>query len=148
MIKSCKKNKPVIVVVSLIIVAIILLLVFLNGTKTASKNIVQPKPDLSSVSNNPSEINPDFSYPFNIKDGNSNVFSGLLIYSGENGFKVEYNNDYDFGVFIESIKGIKNGDEGKYWQYYVNGTLGDVAADKKILKNGDIVEWRFEKVPF
>lgn len=62
--------------------------------------------------------------------------------------EIEYNNNYSYGVFIESINGIKNGDDGKYWQYYINNTLGDVAADKKILKEGDNVEWRFEEVPF
>jgi len=61
---------------------------------------------------------------------------------------LEYNNNYDFGVFIESINGIKNGDEGKYWQYYINDKLGDSAADKKNLEDGDEVEWRFEEVPF
>ena len=62
--------------------------------------------------------------------------------------EIEYNNNYSYGVFVESINGIKNGDDGKYWQYYINNTLGDVAADKKILKEGDNVEWRFEEVPF
>ena len=36
----------------------------------------------------------------------------------------------------------------KYWQYYINNTLGDVAADKKVLEEGDKLEWRFEEVPF
>lgn len=62
-------------------------------------------------------------------------------------FDLKYNNNYSYGVFVESIAGIKNGDEGKYWQYYVNDKLGEVAADKKEVKAGDNVEWRFEKVP-
>ncbi|MDF1497784.1 MAG: DUF4430 domain-containing protein [Patescibacteria group bacterium] len=61
---------------------------------------------------------------------------------------IKYNNDYDYGVFIESIDGINNGDEGKYWQYYINNKLGDVAADKKTMQEGDIVEWRFEEDSF
>ena len=66
----------------------------------------------------------------------------------ENNIDIEYNNNYSYGVFIESIDGIKNGDDGKYWQYYVNDVLGDLAADKKILKDGDTVEWKFEEVQF
>lgn len=76
-----------------------------------------------------------------------NVFDALLNLSKKENFEVKYNTNSKYGVFIESIHGVKNGDDGKYWQYYVNGTLGDVAADKKELKAGDKVEWRFEKVP-
>lgn len=75
------------------------------------------------------------------------VFDVLKIMSLESKFDLKYNNNYSFGVFIESIAGIKNGDDGKYWQYYVNDKLGEVAADKKEVKSGDKVEWRFEKVP-
>ena len=32
--------------------------------------------------------------------------------------------------------------------YYVNGVLPMVAADKKEIKSGDIVEFKFEKSPF
>ena len=88
------------------------------------------------------------SYSFDANDEEATVFSGLLNYGEENNIEVEYNNNYSYGVFVESISGIKNGDDGKYWQYYVNGILGDVAADKKDLGEGDKIEWRFEEVPF
>ncbi|MCK4891590.1 MAG: DUF4430 domain-containing protein, partial [Candidatus Pacebacteria bacterium] len=65
----------------------------------------------------------------------------------KNNADIKYNNNYSYGVFIESINGIKNGDDGKYWQYYINDVLGDVAADKKVLKEGNNIEWRFEEVP-
>jgi len=64
--------------------------------------------------------------------------SGLIL-------KTKQNNA---GVFIESIAGIKNGDAGKQWLYYVNGKMLDVASDKKQLKAGDKVEFKFEKSPF
>ncbi|MCK5123013.1 MAG: DUF4430 domain-containing protein [Candidatus Pacebacteria bacterium] len=88
------------------------------------------------------------SYSFDASDEEKTVFSRLLNYGEENNVGVEYNNKYSYGVFIENISGIKNGDDGKYWQYYVNDILGDVAADKKVLEEGDEVEWRFEEVPF
>jgi len=52
------------------------------------------------------------------------------------------------GVFIESINGVKNGTDGRYWQYWVNDKLGEVAADKKEIKGGDKIEWRFEVPAF
>ena len=47
------------------------------------------------------------------------------------------------GTLIESVKGVKNGEDGKYWQYWVNGKYSDVASDKYILKDGDLVIWKF-----
>ena len=56
--------------------------------------------------------------------------------------------DYDIGLFIEAIGDKENGKDGKYWQYYINDDLPMVAADKKIVRVGDKVEFRFEKPPF
>jgi len=47
------------------------------------------------------------------------------------------------GTLIESIYGYKNGTDGKYWQYKVNGVMPQIGADKYILKAGDSVEWFF-----
>ncbi|MFH1894763.1 MAG: DUF4430 domain-containing protein [Patescibacteria group bacterium] len=55
---------------------------------------------------------------------------------------------YDFGILIEAIGGVKNGDGGKYWLYYVNGEMPPVSADQKELKVGDKVEFKFEKSSF
>ena len=53
--------------------------------------------------------------------------------------------NYDIGVFIEAIGDKKNGQDGKYWLYYVNGEAPMVAADKMEIKAGDKVEFKFEK---
>lgn len=55
---------------------------------------------------------------------------------------------YDLGIFIEAIGDKENGEGGKYWLYYVNGELPMVAADKKELRPGDKVEFKFEESPF
>jgi hypothetical protein len=49
---------------------------------------------------------------------------------------------YDFGVFIEKIGNNANTKE-KAWIYLVNGQSADVAADKKSLTSGDIIEWKY-----
>ena len=51
---------------------------------------------------------------------------------------------YDFGVFIESINGKESGKDYA-WLYFVNGKAGYIAADKKTVKTGDTVEWRYMK---
>lgn len=47
------------------------------------------------------------------------------------------------GVFVRQIGEKKNGDGGRYWQYWVNGQFALVAADKYLLKRGDQVKWEF-----
>jgi hypothetical protein len=55
---------------------------------------------------------------------------------------------YDAGIFIEAIGDVENGQDGKYWMYYVNGQMPMVAADKQELIKGDKVEFKFEKSNF
>jgi hypothetical protein len=55
---------------------------------------------------------------------------------------------YDMGVFIEAIGNKENGQEGKYWLYYLNGEMPMVSADKKEIKPGDKIEFKFEESPF
>lgn len=49
------------------------------------------------------------------------------------------------GAYVESIGGLKNGDQnGGFWVYYVNGQQTDTVPDDYIPKNGDLIEWKFE----
>lgn len=119
----------------IIILAIVLVLLAI-GIKVASQN----RPVIS---------NNTLTYVIIGEKSSQTVFDALKeLSNGGKAFELKYNNNYSFGVFVESIGGIKNGDGGKYWQYYVNGKLGEVAADKKEVKAGDKVEWRFEKADF
>ncbi len=143
-----KSNK----ILAVIIAALLLVAAFFLGAETASKNCADNNgnANLTVKCDDAKEAikPPVVVYPFDKNNKESTVFSGLLNYGSKNDIKIEYNNNYDFGVFIESIGGVKNGDDGKYWQYYINDVLGDVAADKKALEKGSVVEWRFEEVPF
>ncbi|MBZ9572607.1 DUF4430 domain-containing protein [Patescibacteria group bacterium] len=78
---------------------------------------------------------------------NSTVFSLLKEISQREDFEVSSSFWEGMGVFVESIDGLKNGTEDKYWQYFVNDKLGEVAADRRTIKEGDKIEWRFEVPP-
>ncbi|MCX6760979.1 MAG: DUF4430 domain-containing protein [Candidatus Nealsonbacteria bacterium] len=79
---------------------------------------------------------------------NSNVFSLLEEMSKQENFKIESKEYKGMGLLVESIDGVKNGTDNKYWQYWVNGELPMVAADKKEVKNGDKIEWKFDLADF
>lgn len=46
--------------------------------------------------------------------------------------------------FVESINGLKNGADNKYWAYYINGHITGVEADKYVTKGGEEIVWKFE----
>ena len=52
---------------------------------------------------------------------------------------------YDFGIMVTKIGRFENS-KTESWLYFVNGKMGEVAADKYILKEGDKVEWRYTKI--
>lgn len=56
--------------------------------------------------------------------------------------------EYDFGAMVESINNKKNGEDSKYWLYYVNGETPMVSVDKYEIKAGDKVDFKFEASPF
>jgi len=79
---------------------------------------------------------------------NSTVFSLLEKLSARENFKIEFTVYQEMGVLIKSIDGVENGTDNKYWQYWVNGELPMVAADKKEVKVGDKIEWKFATAQF
>lgn len=98
---------------------------------------------------------------FKIIEGNGRVISSLLVASADDtvfsllsamskkeNFSLESKEYKGMGVLVESIDGIKNGTDNKYWQYWINGNLPMVSADQKEVKNGDRIEWRFDVADF
>lgn len=52
----------------------------------------------------------------------------------------------EYGQLVDSIEGHRNGTDGKYWSFYVNGEMAQVGADAYTQKEGDLVEWKFQKL--
>lgn len=50
-----------------------------------------------------------------------------------------------YGTLVESINGVKNGTDGKYWLFYVDGKMPDKGADAYVSKGGEKIEWKFLK---
>lgn len=54
----------------------------------------------------------------------------------------------DMGTLITGINAYKNGDDNRYWQYWLNGEYGLVDAFKQPLADRDIIFWQFTKSQF
>jgi len=81
------------------------------------------------------------------KDFNEKTAYDLLKKIAEvNSFEIKVK-QYDFGVFIEEIDGRKNTNE-KAWIYFLNGVSATSAADKYIVKEGDLIEWKYIEPEF
>ena len=74
----------------------------------------------------------------------STVFGLLMAVSIEEGYQVETENSGE-GIIITNII-IPDCEECKEeedfnWQYTVNGFYSDIAANRNIIKNNDVIEW-------
>ncbi len=79
-----------------------------------------------------------------IVTANNTVFSFLLEASDRLRFSVAYvPYAIPSGMFVTAINGSVNGQASRYWQYWVSGGYGDVAADLKALHDHDTVLWKF-----
>ena len=75
---------------------------------------------------------------------NDTVYSLLVKKTKETNYEVT-TKTYDFGLMVESINGV-SASSSNYWSYSVNGQMGNVAADKFILNDGDKVEWKYTPI--
>ena len=56
--------------------------------------------------------------------------------------KTTYYGQYD-SMLVDAIAGLENGQDGCYWQYWINGEYATMGADRQMLHEGDVIEWRF-----
>ena len=84
----------------------------------------------------------------NITTRNATVYGLLLEAAKQGNFSVDatYYGEMN-SVFINSIAGVEN-QEGKYWQYWINGKYGNVGADKQKVNNSDVIEWKYTESQF
>jgi hypothetical protein len=62
--------------------------------------------------------------------------------------EVEYDAYPGLGKFVTSIEGVEK-TENAWWLYYVNETLGPIAADRYGVLDGDNILWKYtSEMPF
>jgi len=77
------------------------------------------------------------------------VFDLLKKVTQENNLEFSFKEYPDLGVFIESIDNVRNDSKtNKWWQYWVNGEYDQVGASNFILKDGDLVKWKYVEGQF
>jgi len=133
-------------ILSILIPIIIVIIVFSGAINLGIITFDEPENELKEASVNViiqyanGQIN---SYSFTTE--NSTVLGCLIMASeiGEFNIKSTYYEEYD-STLIEEINNVKNGEDDKYWQFYLNGEYPPIGADKCYVENGDLIEWKFE----
>ncbi len=91
---------------------------------------------------------PGWNISYAAETTNRTVLSFLLEAGESMGFAVEWNRWESLSaVKVDAIKGLRDGQGGLYWQYWVNGDYGSVGADRHVLEDGDHIVWRFTTYP-
>ncbi len=86
-------------------------------------------------------------YDIAVKPGSS-AHDVLNLLKLENKVNFSGKNYAELGFFVEEINGLKNDPAGKNWVYYVNGSPAQVGSSNYLIKNNDIIEWKYEKKSF
>lgn len=119
-----------------------------------SHRIISDRP--AGVAEEQSVSSSTFSLAINFGDGTARRFDSVLFSAGENLFQAlqkktadekitfEFKEYPGLGMLVSRIGENKNGEQGKYWQYWVNGKYAEKGPDAYVIKLGDAVEWKFE----
>ena len=113
---------------------------FSHSSSTISQTLV--------VSTTGEKVSVDFSvgqkkYSLNLPLG-STAYGAMNILASTTDFSFKANFYPGLGYFVEEINGTKNQDS-VYWTLYINGVYSNVGASDYVLKQGDSVEWKYEK---
>ncbi|OGG87268.1 hypothetical protein A3B87_00145 [Candidatus Kuenenbacteria bacterium RIFCSPHIGHO2_02_FULL_39_13] len=115
--------------------------VLIKDNKNANQALIQPlKEILLIIDNQPYKID-------NNRLSDTSVYDALLSITAQNKIKLQ-TKEYDFGILIEAIGDKTNGQDNKYWLYYINGEMPMVAVNNYKLNPGDKVEFKFEESKF
>ena len=74
------------------------------------------------------------------------LIEGFTVYNALGSTGLEINSrETQYGTYVTSINGLAEGSHGgeSGWKYSVNGSEPNVACSKYVLKDGDVVKWKF-----
>lgn len=83
-------------------------------------------------------------YYVSVKPG-SNIHDAMQKLASTHDFEFSGKNFSGMGFFVESINGMKNS-MSMNWVYYINGSYATVGISGYTLKEGDTIEWKYEKL--
>jgi hypothetical protein len=126
------------------VIASILVIISFAGCFSASVKYDESARNVENVSMK--IVTPEWNIAYrNVTTKNMTVANFLFECAEHYNFSINANywQGYD-SLFVKAINNIENGEDGNYWQYYVNGEYAQVGCSLYHLHDNDVVEWRFE----
>jgi len=80
-------------------------------------------------------------------DNGETVYDFLKTLADQNQIQLEAQ-ESSLGILIQAINGFTNGQDNKYWIYYINGQMAQEGVSTQKVKVDDKIEFKFETNPF
>jgi len=155
MTTESKKNKSFsMMIIALLLVIGLLIIGFVGALSLGVITIGEEENTIIKYSQNSKGVNATVIIDFGdgsiiskeITSKNNTVYGFLMELGGLEDFNVKatYYGQFD-SLFVDSIAGYAGGQDNYYWIYYVNEISGYVGADKQIVNDGDIIDWKYEE---
>ena len=86
-------------------------------------------------------------YPYSVEKA-ENLLTVTENLAAQQGWEIDSEDYDDLGILITQIKDLKNGQNQKYWQYYINEAMPMVSVDNYFPQKNDNIKWIFDKSEF
>jgi len=86
-------------------------------------------------------------YPYDFSH-DKNLFELTQDIASQQNWIFNYDDYGDMGILISQIAEQKNGQDQKYWQYFVDGQQPQISVEKYYPNSGQNIEWKFIKSEF
>ena len=81
-------------------------------------------------------------------EGEKSLFAITQEITSENKWGLDFKDYDDMGWLVTQIGTQANGQDNKYWQYYVNDKQPMISVEKFYPTNGDKITWKFVESEF
>jgi len=86
-------------------------------------------------------------YPYTFSP-DQNLLEVTADIANQNNWTFDFQNYGDMGVLVTQIKDKINGQNQKYWQYFIEDKQPLMSVDRYYPKFGEIIEWKFQVSEF
>lgn len=113
----------------------------LLSSESYEQNVLEKAEDVGELTQEPSNSITEESQLISLTASEDNTQAWNLLIDHH---QIIYQ-EYDFGIFLEGIDGLK-GNQENFWAIYVNGQKSETGISDIVLNEGDVIEFKYETI--
>lgn len=113
----------------------------LLSSENYEQNVLEKAEDVGELTQEPSNSITEESKLISLTASEDNTQAWNLLIDNH---QIIYQ-EYDFGIFLEGIDGLK-GNQENFWAIYVNGEKSATGISDIVLNEGDVIEFKYEAI--